>query len=155
MGGLFSTATVKTVVASRDHEDDFVFVGFLVPATAVAEQHDEPRPKGVIYGIAIGQDGQPAKGIILSACTLGVGRLLIPCDVICIAQTSFAPRSILGSIGRNQDYLSMNFEQWEQLSALASKEQDPAKLTDLARELNVVLNQKTQTLDSLPCKPSE
>jgi hypothetical protein len=49
----------------------------------------------------------------------------------------------------------MNFKQWQQLSALASKEQDPAKLTDLARELNVVLNQKTQALDSLPRKPSE
>jgi hypothetical protein len=49
----------------------------------------------------------------------------------------------------------MNFEQWQQLSALASQEQDPAKLTDLARERNVVLNQKTQTLDSLPRKPSE
>jgi hypothetical protein len=49
----------------------------------------------------------------------------------------------------------MNFERWKQLSALACKEQDPAKLTDLARELNVVLNQKTQTLDSLPRKPSE
>jgi hypothetical protein len=49
----------------------------------------------------------------------------------------------------------MNFERWKQLWALASKEQDPAKLTDLARELNVVLNQKTQTLDSLPRKPSE
>jgi DNA-binding MarR family transcriptional regulator len=49
----------------------------------------------------------------------------------------------------------MNFEQWQQLSALASKEQDPAKLTDLARKLNVVLNQKTQALDSLLRKPSE
>jgi hypothetical protein len=49
----------------------------------------------------------------------------------------------------------MNFERWQQLSALAAKEQDPAKLTDLARELNVVLNQKTQTLDSVPRKPSE
>jgi hypothetical protein len=49
----------------------------------------------------------------------------------------------------------MNFERWQQLSALASKEQDPAKLTDLARELNVVLNQKTQALDSLPRKLSE
>ena len=49
----------------------------------------------------------------------------------------------------------MNFKQWQQLSTLASKEQDPAKLTDLARELNVVLNQKTQALDSLPRKLSE
>ena len=49
----------------------------------------------------------------------------------------------------------MNFVQWQQLSALASKEQDPAKLTDLARKQNVVLNQKTQPLSSLPRKPSE
>jgi hypothetical protein len=86
---------------------------------------------------------------------LRMGQLVMPCQVICIAQTSFAPRSILGPIRRNQDYVSMNFEQWQQLSALASKEQDPAKLTDLARKLNLVLNQRTQTLDSLPRKPSE
>jgi len=49
----------------------FVFVGFPLLATAAA-QH-EPPPKGVIYGIAIGQDGQPAKGIGLTACPLGVG----------------------------------------------------------------------------------
>ena len=49
-----------------------VFLGFLLLATAVAQQHDEPRPNGVIYGIAIGQDGQPAKGIGLTACPLGV-----------------------------------------------------------------------------------
>jgi hypothetical protein len=48
-----------------------VFVGFLL-AAAVAQQHDEPPPKGVIYGIAIGQDGQPAKGIGLTASPLGV-----------------------------------------------------------------------------------
>jgi hypothetical protein len=60
-----------------------------------------------------------------------------------------------GPVRRNQDYVSMNFEQWQQRSALACKEQDPAKLTGLAKELNVVLNQKTQTLDSPPCKPSE
>ena len=84
-----------------------------------------------------------------------MGQLLMRCEVICVAQTCFAPRSILGRVRRNQDYVSMNFEQWQQLSALASKEQDPAKLTDLARELNVVLNQKTQALDSLPRKLSE
>src|SRR6267378_3907814 len=49
-----------------------VFVGFLLLATAVAQQHDKPHLKGVIYGIAIGQDGQPAKGIGLTACPLGV-----------------------------------------------------------------------------------
>jgi hypothetical protein len=39
-----------------------VFLGFLLLATAVAQQHEEPRPNGVIYGIAIGQDGQPGEG---------------------------------------------------------------------------------------------
>jgi hypothetical protein len=132
-----------------------VFVGFLLLATAVAQQHDQPRPKPVIYGIAIGQDGQPAKGKGLTACPLGVGRFPLPCEVICIAQTSVSSRSILGPVWRNQVYVSMNFEQWQQLSALASKEQDPAKLTDLARKLNAVLNQKIQILDSVPRKPSE
>ena len=56
---------------------------------------------------------------------------------------------------RNQDRVSMNFERWKQLAALASKEQDPARLTDLARELNLVLTEKTQTLDSLARKPPE
>ena len=60
--------------------------------------------------------------------TLSMGQLLMRCEVICIAQTSSAPPSIL---------------------------EDPAKLTDLARELNVVRNQKIRTLDSLPRKPSE
>jgi TonB family protein len=49
-----------------------VFVGLLLLATAGAQQHNEPPPKGVIYGIAIGQDGQPAKGIVLTAYPLGV-----------------------------------------------------------------------------------
>jgi hypothetical protein len=55
---------MKTTLAS---------VGFLLLATAVAQQHDELRPKGVIYGVAIGQDGQPAKGIDLTAYPWGVG----------------------------------------------------------------------------------
>jgi TonB family protein len=49
-----------------------VFVGLLLLATAGAQQHNEPPPKGVIYGIAIGQDRQPAKGIVLTAYPLGV-----------------------------------------------------------------------------------
>jgi hypothetical protein len=47
--------------------------GFLLLATAVAQQHDEPQPKGVIYGIAINQEGQPAKRIGLTAEPLNVG----------------------------------------------------------------------------------
>jgi len=49
-----------------------VFVGLFLLAAASAQQNDEPRPKGVIYGIAIGQDGQPAKQISLTAEPLGV-----------------------------------------------------------------------------------
>jgi hypothetical protein len=49
----------------------------------------------------------------------------------------------------------MNFGRWEQLSALAFKEQDPAKLTDLARQINDVLTQNTQALDSVKRKPSQ
>ena len=37
-----------------------------------AQQNDESHPNGVIYGIVIGQDGQPAKGISLTAYPLGV-----------------------------------------------------------------------------------
>jgi hypothetical protein len=50
-----------------------VFVGLLLLAAAPAQQKDEPHPNGVIYGIAIGQDGQPAKRIGLTAEPLGVG----------------------------------------------------------------------------------
>ena len=47
-------------------------VGFLLLATAAAQQHDEPLPPGTIYGVVIGQDGRPAKGIGLTAFPLGV-----------------------------------------------------------------------------------
>lgn len=36
----------------------------------------------------------------------------------------------------------MKFDRWQQLSALASKEQDPEKLTELAKEMNRVLTEK-------------
>jgi hypothetical protein len=49
-----------------------VFVGLLLLATAPAQQNDEPHPNGVIYGIAIAQDGQPAKRTGLTAEPLGV-----------------------------------------------------------------------------------
>ncbi len=49
-----------------------VFVCLFLLAAASAQQNDEPHPKGVIYGIAIGQDGQPAKRIGLTAHPLGV-----------------------------------------------------------------------------------
>jgi hypothetical protein len=49
-----------------------IFVGFLLLATGAAKQRDEPGPKGVIYGVVIGQDGNRAKGIGLTAMPLGV-----------------------------------------------------------------------------------
>jgi hypothetical protein len=56
------------------------FVGLFLLAAASAQQNNEPHPKGVIYGIAIGQDGQPAKRIGLTAGPLGValGAVLPP-----------------------------------------------------------------------------
>jgi hypothetical protein len=39
---------------------------------AFAQQRDDAHSKGAIYGVAIGQDGQPAKGIGLTATPLGV-----------------------------------------------------------------------------------
>ena len=48
-----------------------VFVGLLLLA-ASAQQNDESHPNGVIHGIAIGQNGQPAKRIGLTAEPLGV-----------------------------------------------------------------------------------
>ena len=51
--------------------------------------------------------------------------------------------------------MSKNFEQWKALAALTSKEQDPAKLTQLANEMNRVLTQKAQYLDPPPREPLE
>jgi hypothetical protein len=50
-------------------------------------------------------------------------------------------------IERNQDYLSKKFERWKELAARWLGEQDPAKLTELASEMNLVLTQKTPGLD--------
>ena len=50
-----------------------VFVVLLLLAGASAQQNDKSRPNGVIHGIAIGQDGQPATRIGLTAQPLGVG----------------------------------------------------------------------------------
>jgi hypothetical protein len=55
---------------------------------------------------------------------------------------------------RNQDYVSKNFERWKQLAILTSSEQDPAKLTELATEMNLVLTQKTSYLELPLRKPS-
>jgi hypothetical protein len=49
--------------------------------------------------------------------------------------------------------VSKHFERWKELAALTSKEQDPAKLTELAKEINLVLTQKTPYLNPLPHEP--
>src|SRR5215472_3035782 len=49
-----------------------VLIGAILLTTAAAQQHDEPLPKGTIYGVVIGQDGLPAKRIGLTASPLGV-----------------------------------------------------------------------------------
>jgi len=50
-------------------------------------------------------------------------------------------------IERIQDYVSKNFERWKELAAQCLGEQDPAKLTELANEMNLVLTRKTPQLD--------
>ncbi|HWC19118.1 MAG TPA: hypothetical protein VG498_19055, partial [Terriglobales bacterium] len=48
------------------------FACLLLLTAALGQKHDSPRPNGTIYGIAIGQEGQPATGIGLQAEPLGV-----------------------------------------------------------------------------------
>lgn len=50
-------------------------------------------------------------------------------------------------IGRNEDHVSKHFERWKELASLIAKERDPAKLTELANEINLVLTQKELYLD--------
>jgi hypothetical protein len=52
-----------------------------------------------------------------------------------------------GRIERNQDYVSKEFERWKELAARCLGEQDPAKLTELASEMNLVLTRKTPLFD--------
>lgn len=50
-------------------------------------------------------------------------------------------------IGRKEDHVSKHFERWKELASLTAKEQDPAKLIELASEMNLVLTQKELYLD--------
>jgi hypothetical protein len=43
--------------------------------------------------------------------------------------------------------MSKKFERWKELAARCLGEQDPAKLTELANEMNLVLTQKTPHID--------
>jgi hypothetical protein len=49
---------------------------------------------------------------------------------------------------RKEVSVSKNLERWKELAALCLIEQDPAKLTDLAREMNLVLTQGTPAPDT-------
>jgi len=48
------------------------FIGSLLLAIPAMAQQRQSRPDGVIYGTVIGEDGQPAKGLGLTAHPLGV-----------------------------------------------------------------------------------
>jgi hypothetical protein len=72
--------------------------------------------------------------------------------------TEYAPPHYLvqlSCVSRNQDYVSKNFERWKELATLTSKEQDSAKLTELAKEMNLVLTEKTPYLDAPLRVPAE
>ena len=51
-------------------------------------------------------------------------------------------------IGRNEAYVSDQFERWQVLAALISKEHDPEKLTVIANEMNRVLTERTVEVQS-------
>jgi len=61
-------SSYSNVVASRRMKTKSVFVALLLWGVAAAQQ---PTPKRMIYGIVIGQDGEPAKEIYLAAEPLG------------------------------------------------------------------------------------
>ena len=46
--------------------------------------------------------------------------------------------------------MDANSERWEQLAALASREQDPNKLMELVREINALLEQKHGSAPNSP-----
>ena len=48
-----------------------IFLVLLLLAAASAQERHKKPPKGVIYGIVIGQDGEPGKGLLLEAEPLG------------------------------------------------------------------------------------
>jgi hypothetical protein len=50
--------------------------------------------------------------------------------------------------------VSKHFERWKELAVLCLHERDPAKLTELANEMNLVLTQKTPYLDPPLYAPS-
>ena len=51
---------------------NLVFVTLFLLAAALGQNPDQTRARGLIYGVAVDQDGRPAKGIGLTASPLGV-----------------------------------------------------------------------------------
>src|ERR1700678_2163640 len=74
-----------------------------------------------------------------------------------IEQTTLITQDITSSLQHPKVFPMENSstERWREIAELASKEQDPTKLTELIRELDSALDQKTSTLDPPPHKPSE
>jgi hypothetical protein len=51
--------------------------------------------------------------------------------------------------------VSKNFERWKELATCAAAEQDSARLTEIASEMNLTLIQKTLTPDLLAVETLE
>ena len=51
--------------------------------------------------------------------------------------------------------MSKNFERWKELAACAAAEQDSARLTEIASEMNLTLIQKILTSDPLAVETLE
>ena len=64
-------ARICTLV--RHFSIGLLFLAALADA-GVAQQNEQPPLNGVIYGVVIGHDGEPAKGLALAARPLGVGE---------------------------------------------------------------------------------
>ena len=50
--------------------------------------------------------------------------------------------------------MSTNFERWKELATLCLQERDPARLTELASEMNLALTQKTPTIHPSVVSPA-
>jgi len=63
------------------------------------------------------------------------------------AAVEFDSERFVKLVAEEMDYVSKHFERWEKLADLTSKEQDSAKLTELAHEINLVLALRAPYLD--------
>jgi hypothetical protein len=58
-------------------------------------------------------------------------------------------------IRESRKHVSKNFERWKELAACAAAEQDSARLTEIASEMNLTLIQKILTSDPLAVETLE